>query len=97
MKIYQEDIVREDLVYKILKSLYGLKQAKRLWNKTITKFFQKIGFIPTNTYSCIFTIKRGRELIIIGMYVNNLALRSRNIKALKCLKDQLINKFSMKD
>lgn len=30
---------QKDLVYKIFKSIYGLKQAKRLWNKTIIKFF----------------------------------------------------------
>ena len=44
---------REGLVYKILKSLYGLKQAGKLWNKTIIKFFQKIGFVPINADACI--------------------------------------------
>lgn len=41
---------RDGLFCKILKSLYkyGLKQEWRLWNKTIIKFFRKIGFIPTN-------------------------------------------------
>lgn len=29
----------KSLVCKILKSLYKLKQVKKLWNKTITKFF----------------------------------------------------------
>ena len=58
MKIPQGWIVREGLVCKILKSLYRLKQARRLWNKTITKFFRKIGFISTNADSCIFTIKK---------------------------------------
>ena len=56
LKISQGCIVRESLVCKILKSLYKLKQAGKLWNKTITKFFQKIGFIPTNADSCIFSI-----------------------------------------
>ena len=39
IKIPQGCIVRESLVYKILKNLYRLKKARRLWNKTITKFF----------------------------------------------------------
>ena len=81
MKIPQGCIVRESLVCKILKSLYGLEQVERLWNKTIIKFFQEIGFIPINVDSCIFTIKREGELIIVEVYVYNLALGSRSIKA----------------
>ena len=58
MKILQGYLVgREVLVYKILKSLYGLKQAGQLWNKTITKFVRRIGFTPTNTDVCILTIQ----------------------------------------
>ena len=45
------------LICKIPKSLYGLKQARKLWNKTIIKLFQKIGFNLTNVDTCIFTIK----------------------------------------
>ena len=90
-------IVREALVCKILKSLYGLKEAGRFWNKTITKFFRKIGFIPTNADSYILTIKKERELIIVGVYIDDLILESRSIKALEWLKDQLMNEFNMKD
>lgn len=67
MKIPQRCIVIGGLVYKILKSFYKLKQAKKLWNKTIIKFFQKIGFIPINADNYIFIIKKKRELIIIEM------------------------------
>ena len=88
---------REGLVCKILKSLYGLKQAGRLWNKTIIKFFRRIGFTPTNADACILTIKRKEEFIIVDLYVDDLVLGSRSLKALEWLKDQLMREFSMKD
>lgn len=98
MKIPQECLVgRERLVYKILKNLYGLKQVRRLWNKTIIRFFQRIGFISTNTDVYIFIIKCKGELIIVNMYLYHLILRSKSQKALVWLKDHLIKEFSMKD
>ena len=63
----------------------------------ITKFFRKIGFTPINADSCILTIKREGELIIVGVYVDDLFLGSRSTKALDWLKNQLMNKFNMKD
>ena len=88
MKISQRcQAGRKRLVCKILKSLYELKQAGRLWNKTIIKFFRKIGFTPTNANICILTIKRKGKLIIVGIYVDDLFLRSRSLKALEWLKD----------
>lgn len=48
---------QERLICKILKSLYSLKQSKRLWNKTISKFFQKIRLVLTNANLCILAYK----------------------------------------
>ena len=98
MKIPQGCLTgQERLVCKILKSLYGLNQAGRLWNKTIAKFFRKIGFTPTNADACILTIHWEGELIIVGVYVDDLVLGSRSLKALEWLKDQLLKEFNMKD
>ena len=80
-----------------MKSLYDLKQAGRLWNQTITKFFRRIGFNPTNADVCIFTIQWEGELIIVGVYVDNLALGSRSLEALEWLKNELMREFNMKD
>lgn len=74
-----------------------MKQVRRLWNKTITKFFQRIGFNSTNADACILTIKWEGELIIVGVYVDDLILGSRSQEVLEWLKDQLIKELSMKD
>ena len=88
---------REGLICKILKSLYGLKQAGQLWNKTITNFFRRIGFTPTNADACILTIQWEGEHIIVRVYVDDLALGSRSLEALEWLKNELIKEFNMKD
>lgn len=88
---------REGLVCKILKSLYGLKQAGRLWNKTIIKFFRKIGFILTNADPCILAYGQGDALILVGVYVDDLVLGSKSQDRLDWLKDQLMKEFNTKD
>ena len=90
-------IDRDDLVCKILKSLYGLKQAGQLWNKTLIKFFQKIGFIPTNRGPCIFTYQEDDVFIIVGIYVDDLALASQSEDSLNWLKVKLSQEFNMKN
>jgi hypothetical protein len=61
-------------VYILLKSLYSLKQAPRIWSETLTKAFQSIGLNPLTTDSSVFykgrknTVKSilyiGSELIV---------------------------------
>lgn len=98
MKIPQGRQAGQDgLVCKILKSLYGLKQAERLWNKTIIKFFRKIRFVPTNADPCILIFRENGYPIVLGMYADDVMLAAKRDNAIKWLKDQLIDEFNMKD
>ena len=65
----------EGLVYKNLKSLYNIKQAEKLWNKTIIKFFQKIGFVLTNANLCILVYKQDDIFILVRVYIDDFLLR----------------------
>ena len=87
----------EGLVCKILKSLYSLKQAGRLWNKTIIKFFQKFGFVFTNADPCILAYRQGDVFILVGVYVDDLLLGSQSQNGLEWLKDRLMKEFNIKD
>ena len=91
MKIPQRyKIGQKSLVYKIFRSLYGLKQAGKLWNKTLIKFFWKIGILATNTDLYILAYWKRGVFIIIKVYVNNLTLASQSQNGPNWLKDQLI-------
>lgn len=48
-------------------------------------------------HPCILIFKRGGELIVVGVYVDDLLLGSKSGDALEWLKDQLIKEFNMKD
>lgn len=46
---------------------------------------------------CILIIVYEKDLIVVGIYINNLLLRSKSHITLEWLKDQLIKKFKIKD
>lgn len=45
---------KEHLVCKLNKSLYGLKQSPRCWNKVLTEFMKSIGFTQSSADPCIY-------------------------------------------
>lgn len=84
MKIPQGRQLRQNgLDCKIFKSLYGLKQAKRLENKIVIKFFQKFNFNIKNGDLCILILVYKEDFIIIKVYIDNLLLRSKSYTVLK--------------
>jgi hypothetical protein len=65
---------QEDLVCELLKSLYGLKQAGRTWNKKLDGFLTRIGFLRTSADPCIYLKRVGDRLIIAGIHVDDILL-----------------------
>lgn len=41
-------------ILKLNRSLYGLKQAGRVWNEQIEKTLLSIGYTPCKTDSCVY-------------------------------------------
>lgn len=62
----------------MMKSLYGLKQAKKLYNKMIIKFYQKIRFIPNKVDLCIPAWKQSNIFILIIININDFLLESQS-------------------
>ena len=87
--------VEEHLVCKLEKSLYGLKQSSRCWNKAFRECIEKIGFIQASADPCVFI--RKDALTIIGVHVDDLMILARNMTEMKSVKDSLKLQFKIKD
>ena len=87
----------EHLVCKLEKSLYGLKQSSRCWNKAFPECIEKIGFTQASADPCVFIRKEEDTLTIIGVHVDDLMILAQNISEMKRVKDSLKLQFKMKD
>jgi hypothetical protein len=69
------------LVLKLQKSLYGLKQAGREWNKLLVTFLLAYGFTQSKIDVCLFQYHANGMTILCLVYVDDLILASNTKKA----------------
>ena len=84
-----------ELVCRLKKSLYGLKQSPRVWNHKIHHFFTTTGFIQTNADHSIYINKDTG--IMIGLWMDDLIIVGKNLDIINDLKKKLNDSFDMKD
>lgn len=82
---------------KLNKSLYGLKQASKEWNLTLTKALIKQGFIQTVSDPSLFIKSIKGYFITLDVYVDDIILASDNMNAIVEIKRYLHDCFSIKD
>jgi hypothetical protein len=90
---------QQQLVCKLIKSLYGLKQAGRTWHLKIDIALKREGFIALDADHCMYIrqLTDLSPLCIIALYVDDLLLACNDLKALTQLKANLITQFEMED
>lgn len=59
---------------RLVKSLYGLKQASRQWNLKLTKALLRADFKQSNLDHSLFIKKKEADLVIILIYVDDMLL-----------------------
>lgn len=84
-------------VFKLIKSLYGLKQASRPWFAKLLGELLKLGYIQSNNDYSLF-IKQNKDSIVIAVvYVDDMILTGSDIEGIKVLKQHLDDVFNIKD
>ncbi|CAN1268353.1 Retrovirus-related Pol polyprotein from transposon TNT 1-94 [Linum perenne] len=86
-----------NLVCKLNKSLYGLKQASRQWNFKLTEFLLQSGYIQSKCDYSVFTKTSNDLFLIVLVYVDDIIIMGNNESEIKLLKSQLDETFTIKD
>ena len=83
-------------VCKLLKSLYGLKQASRQSNIKLTNTLLSAGFTQSSYDYLLFTLKKPEGMVIVLIYVDDLLITGDNELLIKEAKEVLHQKFNSK-
>jgi hypothetical protein len=87
---------KKDLVCKLKKSLYGLKQSPRMWYQNFDTYILGLGFVRSRVDQCVYYMKIGNHFIYVVLYVDDMLLVGNNMDVIKEVKSQLSSKFDMK-
>uniref|UniRef100_A0AAV1UKL9 Reverse transcriptase Ty1/copia-type domain-containing protein n=1 Tax=Peronospora matthiolae TaxID=2874970 RepID=A0AAV1UKL9_9STRA len=61
-----------ELVLELRKSIYGLKQAGRLWIQLLHSKLSTAGFTQCESDMCFYWKRDGNDLVVVGVYVDDL-------------------------
>ena len=84
-------------VCELRKGLFGLKQSPRIWNNELNRHLESLGFTRCITDPCLYVRRVDGELLIVGLFVDDLAIASSSTTQRDWLKGQLTQKYSMTD
>ena len=88
---------KENMVCRLQKSIYGLKQASRQWYLKFHDVATSLGFEENTVDSCIYLKISGRKFIFLILYVDDVLLGSNDLGFLMDVKRMLSQNFDMKD
>ncbi|GAU46782.1 hypothetical protein TSUD_351810 [Trifolium subterraneum] len=84
-------------VCKLLKSLYGLKQASRKWYEKLTSLLLKEGYTQASSDHSLFTLKHGSDFTALLVYVDDIILAGNSLQEFARIKLIMDNAFKIKD
>ena len=93
-----EEKGKENLVCRLKKNMYGLKQASRQWYKKFESFMMEHRFHRTQANHCVL-IKRYEEgdFLILLLYVDDMLIVGQDTRKIGSLTKALGKSFAMKD
>jgi hypothetical protein len=91
------DPAHPQLVCRLNKSLYGLKQASRAWYHCFTSYLVSLGFVEAKSDTSLFIYRRGADTAYLLLYVDDIILTALSPELLQHTTTALQQQFTIKD
>lgn len=89
--------IREGYCWRLKRSVYGLKQAGRTWNKTLDKALVGLGFTRMGSETCLYVFRDGDKVCFLVVYVDDLLLAASDRPFMDAIKKKLAATYKMRD
>lgn len=83
-------------VFKLHKSLYGLKQAARVWNQTLHKAMTNVGLNQSKYDEFLYIFKNNINICYAIVHVDDMIFASTSLETIQTLISQLSTSFEFK-
>lgn len=95
MDIPKGVVAQKNTVCKLKKSLYGLKQSPRCWNKKFDSFLKQFKFVNCTSDPCVYRSKSSAGEIFLALYVDDGLILATTQEILNDVINELKSKFSI--
>ena len=85
------------MVCKLNRSIYGLKQASRLWNVRFDQAIKSYGFELNLDEPCVYKRHQDKIVMFLVLYVDDILLIGNDVGVMSSIKVWLSSQFDMKD
>jgi hypothetical protein len=90
------DPTQPDLVCRLNKSLYELKQAPHVWYSQFATYLSR-GFVEAKSGTSLFVFHRGADTVYLLLYIDDIVLTASSTMLLQHTISALKREFAMKD
>ena len=82
---------------RLLRSIYGLKQASQSWNIRFDEAIRSYDFVKNEDEPCVYRKVSGSAITFLVLYVDDILIIGNDVGMLSTVKAWLSRHFSMKD
>jgi len=87
----------DNMMCKLDKAIYGLKQSASAWHQTIHAVFMKIGFRSCGADQCVYVICSKDNYVYVCLFVDDMIIAAKTNKEIDEVMMALKSEFKMKE